>query len=324
MEPRFRPPLGMRSPHFQSLMNSSPIRRVLIRRRTGSFCTDAEKWLLDGGDGIRLEGFYSPNPSGLGLAILFHGWEGSAESNYLLSSAAALFNAGLSVFRLNFRDHGDSHHLNEEIFHSCRLPEVVNAVEDICRRIDDRPVYLGGFSLGGNFALRVAVEAGRRDIPLRRVVAVSPAINPHQVLNALERGPRIYERYFIRKWRRSLSLKQDCFPGLYDFSEWFRIDNLREQTAYLISQYTDFPSLEAYLDGYSVIGDYLRRLEVPTTIITAGDDPVIPVEDFFDLPENPALRLRVTTHGGHCGFLESWRLNSWIESYLVEQFRGNH
>ena len=33
------------------------------------------------------------------------------------------------MVRLNLRDHGDSHHLNPGIFHSCRIAEVVGAVQ---------------------------------------------------------------------------------------------------------------------------------------------------------------------------------------------------
>ena len=63
--------------------------------------------------------------------MLLHGWEGSSDSLYLLSLAQPLFEAGYDVARLNLRDHGDSHHLNEEIFHSCRIAEVVGAVRGL-------------------------------------------------------------------------------------------------------------------------------------------------------------------------------------------------
>ena len=57
------------------------------------------------------------------LAVLLHGWEGSAASLYILSLAQRLFDHGYEVLRLNLRDHGDTYHLNRELFHSCRLPE---------------------------------------------------------------------------------------------------------------------------------------------------------------------------------------------------------
>ena len=57
--------------------------------------------------------------------MLLHGWEGSAESSCVLSLGSLLYSAGYDVLRLNLRDHGGTQRLNREIFHSCRLPEVV-------------------------------------------------------------------------------------------------------------------------------------------------------------------------------------------------------
>ena len=100
------------------------------------------------------------------LAILLHGWEGSAQSSYILHTGARLLAEGCDVFRLNFRDHGKTHHLNAGLFHSCRIDEVVGAVGEVAKRFPERPLIIGGFSLGGNFALRVALRAPAAGIPL--------------------------------------------------------------------------------------------------------------------------------------------------------------
>ncbi|HKX57085.1 MAG TPA: alpha/beta hydrolase, partial [Xanthomonadales bacterium] len=133
----FVPPLGLRNRHTQSLLSSSPLRRRLVWRRSASLRAAQKAVLLDGGDGVRLEGYLSGQPDGTGrgpsrgLVVLLHGWEGSVNSNYILSNGARLFAAGFDVFRLNFRDHGDTHHLNPGMFHSNRLEEVVNALADL-------------------------------------------------------------------------------------------------------------------------------------------------------------------------------------------------
>ena len=52
---------------------------------------------------VRLLGYYSaPQKPARGLVIMLHGWEGSAEANYVLSVGGALYAAGFAVFRLNF------------------------------------------------------------------------------------------------------------------------------------------------------------------------------------------------------------------------------
>jgi predicted alpha/beta-fold hydrolase len=255
------------------------------------------------------------------LVVLLHGWEGSAQSTYMGHTASRLLAEGCDVFRLNFRDHGDTHHLNRELFHSCRIDEVVGAVAEVARRFGERPLLIGGFSLGGNFALRVALRAPAAGIPLAWVFAVCPAISPHATLDAIEDSPWFYEHYFLRKWRGSLKRKQALFPDAELFTRQEMNGNLRELTRKLVLRHTDFGTLENYLDGYSIAGEALRDLTIPTTILTAADDPVIPVADFRALQLAPTTELTIAEHGGHCGFIRDWRLRSWAEDFLVERLQ---
>ncbi len=318
-EPTFRPHPLLRGAHLQSMLGSSAIRRTLVRRRARELLENSREQILDAGDGVRLKGVYSPHPSPRALAILLHGWEGSVASTYLIDAAHHLWRAGCSVFRLNFRDHGDTADLNPGIFHSCRIDEVVGAVAATAADIPVRPMLLVGFSLGGNFALRVALRAPEAGIPLRHVISVSPVINPAAGLLAIERALWLYEAYFLRKWRSSLKRKQTLYPDRYRFDDVLR-GGIRELTAALVQRYTDFAGLDAYLDGYSVAGTRLSGLQIPATIVTAKDDPVIPLADFLELRLPPAAELVVTTHGGHCGFIRDLRLTSWIVEFIVHRF----
>jgi predicted alpha/beta-fold hydrolase len=316
----FTPPFGLRSTHTQSLINSSGYRRRLVGKRSKALLAAEQDWMVDGGDGVRLLGHYSPQPSGSkGLVILFHGWEGSSRSNYIVGAGGMLFDRGFDVFRLNFRDHGDTHHINAGIFHSCRLDEVVHAVKDIQQRTGARNWALSGYSLGGNFALRVALAAPSAGLSLRQVIAVCPVVSPSNAMKSMEDGPRVYENYFIRKWARSMKLKQRQFPDAYEYEEWHRLGNLRERTGFMATRYYEFETLEQYFDGYSIADDRLASLEVPTTILTSEDDMVVPVSDFQDLPENKNIELLITRHGGHCAFLKNWKMESWADDVIVER-----
>jgi predicted alpha/beta-fold hydrolase len=156
----------------------------------------ASELLLDCGDGVRLQAFHSSatrdgaaEPAGGGarrVAILLHGWEGSAEATYVLSLGSLLLSRGYDVVRLNLRDHGATHHLNREIFHSCRLAEVVGATRALAQRFAGARLYLAGFSLGGNFMLRVAADP---QVPEGVVgaVAVSPVLDPEVTLGRWRR-----------------------------------------------------------------------------------------------------------------------------------------
>jgi len=320
----FRPPRWLRNPHLQSVLASSGMRRLLFRRRRAALEMQATEHILDCGNGARLQGFHSRQTvqsQPRALAVLLHGWEGSAQSSYILHTGARLLAEGCDVFRLNFRDHGDTHHLNRELFHSCRIDEVVGAVAEVARRFGERPLVIGGFSLGGNFALRVALRAPAAGIALAWAFAVCPAISPRATLQAIEDSPWFYELYFLRKWRNSLKRKQKLFPQ----DEWFTREemngNLRDLTRNLVQRHTEFGTLENYLDGYSIAGDTLASLAVPAAILTAADDPVIPIADFRALKLAPSTELTIAEHGGHCGFIQDWRLASWAEEYIVERLR---
>lgn len=317
----FAPPAWLANAHVQSLLASSPLRRPLVLGRAAALVDASRSVLLDGGDGARLHGWYArPDGACRGLAVLIHGWEGSGNSLYLLSAAARLHAEGWGVLRLHLRDHGPTHHLNPGIFHSNRIGEVTAAVAHAARVFPERPMCLGGFSLGGNFALRVAVRAPAAGIPLSRVMAVCPVLDPHSTLEAMERGPAFYEAYFMRKWRRSLAIKARLFPDLYRFGDLRRFRGLRDLTAFLVTGYTEYAGLDQYLSGYAVTGDALAGLAVPTRIVSAADDPVIPARDLDRLARPPALVVQATRHGGHCGFLESPFGGSWTDARMAGFF----
>ncbi|MGH8215588.1 MAG: YheT family hydrolase [Rhodanobacteraceae bacterium] len=320
MQSDFQPSWWLKSPHAQSILASSSLRRILRRRRSRRLERDAEWVTLDCADDVRLTGCHTAQTAldrPRGLAVLFHGWEGSTRSTYLLQTGARLLEEGWDVFRLNFRDHGGSHALNRGIFHSCRIDEVVSALGWVQRRYPVRPLTLTGFSLGGNFALRVALRAPAAGVDLAHVVAVCPVINPHSGLFQLEHAPRMYHDYFMWKWRRSLRAKQRAFADTELFTRGDLAGTLRTLTEALVLRHTDFGSLDNYLDGYSVAGDRLAGLAVPTSILASRDDPVCPASDLEDMALPACVALTVTERGGHCGFIRNWHLASFADDYIA-------
>jgi len=319
-----QPPRWLRNAHLQSMLASTAWRRGRVLAAARPMLGAAQELLLECGAGVRLQCFLSRPGEARAAApvVLLHGWEGSADSYYVLSLAQLLYARGFTVVRLNLRDHGETHHLNRELFHSCRLPEVVGAVRALQARLPGEALQLLGFSLGGNFMLRVAAEARAAGLNLRQVIAVSPVLDPAQTLTALQGGFPGYERYFVRKWLRSLRKKQAAWPDLYDFGSIARLRDLKVMTAELVRAHTEFPALEDYLNGYAVTGARLATLEVPAHIITSLDDPIIPVAGLARLARSPALSLTLTRYGGHCGFFAQLNGPTWLEQRLIRQLGG--
>lgn len=300
-------------------------RSWLIRRRAAPMLARAQSLVLDCGDGVRLQAWHSPQAlnrrasDGRRMAILLHGWEGNVESPYVLSAAALLYQRNFAIVRLNLRDHGGTQALNREIFHSCRLPEVVGAVRAISAMFPAARLYLAGFSLGGNFMLRVGADSLAPDA-VAAVVAVSPVLDPEATLRALEDGLSLYTRYFVKRWTRSLRAKQKAWPDERDYEPLLRSQDLRRMTADLVRHCTDFSSLQAYLAGYAVTGLRLASLRVPARIVLSADDPIIPEADLSLLARSDQLRIVRTRYGGHCGFVDSLSNASFADRYMLEEF----
>lgn len=304
-------------------MPSLPLRRAAVERRAQSVISASQQLVLDAGDGARLMGWYSDPSTGESsepqrLTVLLHGWEGSSDSLYVLSVAQLLHERGFAVMRLNLRDHGGSHALNEGLFHSCRIAEVVGAVARLQKLFPAARLSLAGFSLGGNFALRVGARAEAAGMRIERIVAVCPVIDPATTLAALESGPAMYRRYFMLKWRRSLRAKQAAWPASYDFSELLGEGSLTAMTERMVLKYTDFPDLACYLGGYAITGDALAGLQMPARIITSGDDPMILARDLERIARPASLELTLTARGGHCGYMDTLRGPSWIDRVIVQ------
>jgi predicted alpha/beta-fold hydrolase len=247
----FQPSWYLRNGHVQTILASSPFRAW----GKNPMCDAAREMIIKTPEGVRLQGYYSCQESktAVGLVILLHGWEGSVDSTYITCTGKALYRRGYDIFRLNFRDHGDSHHLNPGIFY----------------RIDRRPLI---------------------------------------------------RKYFLKKWLQSLKIKQGLFPDLYDFSSLFSLKTIQAVTDQMLDQYSEFKSASDYFKNYSILNDAIDDLPVPTTIMTAADDPIIPVEDFQRLKLNHRTRLEIHTFGGHNGFIDGFFLKSWYEQKLADLF----
>ena len=322
----YTPPRWLRNQHVQSVLASSPFRRQRGAQGLAKLGTITTQHIIDGGDGIRLHGLHStlPGQQAHGLALLLHGWEGSTESSYMRMTAVQLLMRGFDVFRLNFRDHGDSHYLNPELFHSNRIEEVVHAACDIAQRFwpdasPERPLVAAGHSLGGNFVLRLALRAPAAGLPLQHVAAVCPVLDPAHTMQKMEQGMPLYLHYFENKWRASLQRKRKLFPERHMFDDATLKLHMRQLTEWLVQRHTDFGSLDAYFDGYSIAGDRLAHLQVKADILMSADDPVIPIEDFHALVLPRTAKLEIARWGGHCGFLEHVHMDGFSESWVAER-----
>jgi len=310
--------LPLRPAGIQTMLASSKLRTWGANRMR----TAARDIIFETPDGIKLLGSYSQHDGRptKGLVILLHGWEGSVDSTYILCTGRTLFRNGYNILRLNFRDHGESHHLNEGIFYAVLVEEVFQAVKQATRLAGELPVFLAGFSLGGNFVLRILQRCIDHPIVnLHHAVAISPVLDPEKATLKTDQTFLI-RLYFLKKWFGSLKKKQQLFPKLYDFSKVFSLNTIAAVTDVMLHDFSDYGSSKDYFRQYSVVKEAIKDITVPTTILTSADDPIIPVEDFYQLETNDLTTLAIQPYGGHNGFIDGLYLKGWYEQRMIMIF----
>ncbi|MFC1671428.1 YheT family hydrolase [Spirochaetota bacterium] len=318
MDNKFNPPFYLRGTQAQTILASSKLRKIGKNRMVEC----GGDMIIDAGDGVRLLGYFSPqkNDSARGLVIMLNGWEGSHESAYMVSTGRYLYEKGYSLFRLNFKDHGDSYHLNEGLFYATLIDEVYNAICAAAELSRNKPVFLVGFSMGGNFALRVAMRHSAKKIGnLKGVYCISPLMDPEKSTDLLDNS-FMMRKYFLKKWRRSLVKKQELYPHLYNFDDVINLETCRIITDRLIPRYSEYGSSTEYFKEYTIKPASLSKIDVPMHIVTSEDDPIIPVEDFYNLKSSTAVTLIIHKYGGHNGFIENIKLDAWYEREMISFF----
>lgn len=311
----FDPPAVLASPHLQTILARIPA-------RTGDTAAlPLRKVILHCRDTVRLEARVSTAPVGGPLVTIIHGWLGDSGSWYVQRTARALRAGGFRVACLMLRDHGGTASCNREMFNSARLGEVLDACNALVEQCGPASAGIMGFSLGGNFALRLACHADL-DHRLVACLPVSPVIDPAATVRAIDTGWLVYRKWFVDKWRLALKEKQAAFPNEYrDLTGAMRLSTVAGITDYLVGRYLPYRDSADYYSRYDLRGDRLAKVRIATRIIAAEDDMVIPGGSYAEVTPNDHVDLELSRHGGHCGFLEDWRLNCHLDGASVDFFR---
>lgn len=266
-----------------------------------------------------------PEGSAHGELITVHGLEGSSESGYARSLAQAALEAGYTVHRYNMRSCGGTEGVcGPLLYHSGQTGDLLAVIREILSA-GRSPIFLAGFSLGGNVVLKLAGELGEsaRSV-LAGVAAVSAPIDLAACSRQISRPENIlYARRFVSRLKQRIRNKERCHPGLFaldrldkvktvwDFDDWFTAPSFGFGTA---ANYYATQSSNQFLD----------HIRVPCLLVQAKDDPMIPFSA-YDHPafaRNPYLRLMAVEHGGHLGFVSRRKPRFWLDGLLLQWFEG--
>lgn len=313
----FHPPWWLPGGHLQTLYPYFFLRRPVPGYRR-------ERWDTPDGDFIDLD--WVGTDAGRPLLVLFHGLEGSSSSHYASSLMRATLRHGWRGVVVHFRGCSGEPNRLARAYHSGDADEI-GWILGRLKQLGAPALFAAGVSLGGNALLKwLAREGARAREQLAAAAAVSAPVDLMTAGDRLGRGlVRLYGSVFLTTLKPKSLAKLAHFPGLYDADAVRRASTLREFDDVVTAPLHGFRDTDDYWTRASTRSE-LHRIEVPTLLVHAGNDPFLPGRY---LPARAdvgrAVTLELSPGGGHAGFASGpfpGHLD-WLPQRLIAFF-GTH
>jgi predicted alpha/beta-fold hydrolase len=325
MRPRSAAPGGFSAPawlgsaHLQSLSAALPF--WAPPRSFSPESSEAIRIPLPSGGALRAVAWWQKERAP--AAILVHGVAGSIASRYVVRAAVSLYRAGWHAVRVDLRGAGASVEDAPGLYHA-GLTEDPRAALDVVSR-DPRVDGVGfvGFSLGGHVLLRMAGELGDDAPPsLRAIVSISAPLDLSAVSRAIERpGVRLYQHYVLQNLVRTARDFARARPerAHYAVSALGRLATVRAYDTAVVAPMHGFSSAEDYYERASA-GPLVARIRVPTLVLHAEDDPLVPaatVRPWLPRGAGGPVAQAWTRRGGHVGWFAGLSEASWVDTWAM-------
>jgi len=312
----FKPARLFANRHVQTILPNAGMR--LIRRPP----MVREVLELPDSDFLHLDWLAGPAPTEVPpLLLCLHGLEGSSKSNYAADLLLAAHQAGWDAAVVHFRGCSGVPNRLARSYHAGETGDLELVLAHIRRTRPRAPLFAVGYSLGGNVLLKHLGERGG-DSPLEAGVAVSVPFSLNGASETISSGvARLYQFLLMRKMKQRVRDKATLLQGHIDIPTALASRTFAEFDDAVTAPLHGF---DGYLDYYSRCSciDFLAKIEKPTLIIHAKDDPFIHPRY---LPSNsqlsPSVRLELSEHGGHVGFLEQkkpWQPALWLPRRIMQ------
>ncbi|WP_051670472.1 YheT family hydrolase [Bryobacter aggregatus] len=256
-----------------------------------------------------------------GELIVLHGLEGSHESGYMKSMAQAALVRGFRVHRLNMRTCGGTEALAPTLYHAGLTSDLRSILQSLSAA-GRGPIFLVGYSLGGNVVLKLTGELGSeaRTLGVAGVVGISTPLDLMACCKRMQE-PRnfIYSSKFIDRLKARYRRRAAVFPERFPLDGLDLVKSVLEFDDKFTARAFGFGDAANYYATQSAQG-FLSGIAVPTLLIHSADDPLIPawVYERAAPERNPSIQLKLTRYGGHVGFLSSSGMRFWSEECAAD------
>jgi predicted alpha/beta-fold hydrolase len=313
----FKAAWWLRGGHAQTLW-ASMVRKVRLETRR-------ERIEAPDGDFVDLDWAGDKGP----IVIILPGLQGDMDSSHVRGMMRQCVRRGWRGVLLNYRGRGVPNRLPHS-YHcgmTCDLDYLAGLLH---QREPDTPICVVGYSVGANICLKWLGECGQsgRDLPIAAAVGVSVPFYLGDVARKIEKGfSRIYQRHLLGSLRGDLRLKMENLDVGLDLT----LDQLPELNTF--RKFDD--RVSAPMNGFDGAEDYytktrsdrlLNYVSVPTLILNARNDPLVPVHlipDENDISDQ--VTLEISDNGGHLGFVSGrwpWSARFWLDDRVPEFFES--
>jgi len=301
----FLPLIGFRSGHRQTILGH--FARLWQPKPDGTL----RRVPLPDGDALHV---YDTLPTdwelGGPVVVLVHGLGGSHMSGSVLRLAWEGLRHGVRVLRVNLRGCGGSMADAKRPYHAGCSADILEVLRHAAMWYPGSPLWLVGLSLGGNVVLKLAGEITPTEVPaLEKVLAVAPPVDLQHCSNLLDQPHNaLYERKFVKELTLLARQRAGCHgEALPPFRRGLK---LREFDHEYTAPRVGYASAAEYYAKASSL-PLLGAIRVSTHILAAADDPFVDAGPLQQATLPRVVRLQITTHGGHLGYVTRPRHGGW-------------
>src|SRR5262249_32767160 len=128
----------------------------------------------------------------------------------------------------------------------------------------------------------------------------------------------IYESRFLSRLKERIRRRALTLPGVYDIKLLEACRSVYEFDDRITAPSFGFGTADNYYATQSS-NQFLQHIRVPTLLIQAKDDPLIPFEifDHAGIRNNSHICLVAVDHGGHLGFISNRKPRFWVDRVIL-------
>ncbi|AYF43396.1 MULTISPECIES: YheT family hydrolase [unclassified Halobacteriovorax] len=255
------------------------------------------------------------------VIIISHGLEGNGRDRYIIDMKKKFTAQGYDVISWDMRSCGGKLNRTKKFYNAKDFKDLEFLIENIAD--DYEKVSLMGISLGGAITTNYL---GRNCDNVHPKVYRAFILSSPLDLNASNKKLRtefsrfIYRHAFVYSMRKKVIEKAKVMDLPVDLNKVRKIKHIDEFDDYVTAPLYGYRNGEDYRSQASPLA-HLEKIKIPFYILNAYDDPFLSKESYpFKLAkEKENIFLEVPKHGGHVGFVKSFRDEYyWYELRILE------